>query len=97
MGLKLVAGNPVNGVTAVYGPEAIDTTELINKMRDESGVQMAGGQAHLKGKIFRIGHMGYVSGEDMLVAIGTLEKTLREMGYECPVGAGLQAALEILA
>jgi aspartate aminotransferase-like enzyme len=97
MGLQLVAEAPANGVTAVYGPEGMDTGELINLMRDKYGVTMAGGQAQLKGKIFRIGHMGYVSEEDLLVAIGTLEKALRELGYEFEAGAGLQAAQEALA
>lgn len=97
MGLQLVAEAPANGVTAVYGPDGMDTGKLINLMRDKYGVTMAGGQGHLKGKIFRIGHMGYVSEEDLLVAIGTLEKALRELGYEFEAGAGLQAAQEALA
>ncbi|MCK4300032.1 MAG: alanine--glyoxylate aminotransferase family protein, partial [Planctomycetes bacterium] len=61
IGLKLVAENPANGVTAVWGPEGLDTGELINLMRDKYGVTMAGGQDKLKGRAFRIGHMGYVS------------------------------------
>ncbi|MGD2174081.1 MAG: alanine--glyoxylate aminotransferase family protein [Candidatus Brocadiaceae bacterium] len=97
MGLELVADNPVNGVTAVYGPDGIDTGELVNRMRDEHGVQLAGGQAHLKGRIIRIGHMGYVSEEDLLVAIGTLERALRDAGCELEPGAGLRAAQEVLA
>lgn len=97
MGLKLVADCPVNGVTAVYGPEGMDTGELVNLMRDKYGVTMAGGQDELKGKVFRIGHMGYVSEQDLLVGIGTLERALKELGYEFPLGAGLRAAQQALA
>ena len=96
MGLEVVAENPANGVTAVYGPEGLDTGEMVKLMRSKYGVQIAGGQSHLKGKIFRIGHMGYVSEEDLLVAISTLEKALREMGYEFPANAGVKAAIEAL-
>jgi aspartate aminotransferase-like enzyme len=96
LGLKLVAESPANGVTAVYGPEGMDTGKLINLMRDKYGVTMAGGQSGLKGKIVRIGHMGYVSEEDLLVGIGTLEKALKELGYEFEAGAGLQAAQGVL-
>ncbi len=97
IGLELVAGSPVNGVTAVRGPEGVDTGDLVAQMRDNYGVQIAGGQAHLKGKIFRIGHMGYVGEEDLLVAISALEKGLRDAGYQFEFGAGLRAAQEVLA
>ncbi|MCK4374505.1 MAG: alanine--glyoxylate aminotransferase family protein [Candidatus Brocadiae bacterium] len=96
IGLKLVAEKPANGVTAVWGPEGLDTGELINLMRDKYGVTMAGGQDKLKGRAFRIGHMGYVSEEDILVAIGTLEKALAELGYEFEKGAALRAAQQAL-
>jgi len=97
LGLKLVAENPVNGVTAVYGPEGVDIAAMIAFMRDECGVTMAGGQGHLKGKILRIGHMGYVSEEDVLVAIAAIERALKEQGYDFALGVGLRAAHEALA
>ncbi len=96
IGLELVAETPANGVTAVWGPEGIDTGELVTHMRDRYGVQIAGGQAHLKGRIFRIGHMGYVSEEDLLVAVATLEKSLRDLGYEFEAGAAVGAAQDVL-
>jgi aspartate aminotransferase-like enzyme len=97
LGLQIVAERPANGLTAVYGPEGMDTGELVDLMRDKYGVTMAGGQAHLKGKILRVGHMGYVSEEDLMVAVGTLERALKELGYEFPFGAGLRALHEALA
>ena len=96
LGLKLLAENPVNGVTAVHAPEGVDTDKMTKKMRDEYGVTIAGGQAHLKGKIFRIGHMGYVSGEDLLVAISTVERALKDLGYNFAVGSGVAAAQAVL-
>lgn len=92
LGLELVAENPANGLTAVHAPEGIDTGEMTRKMREDYGVSIAGGQAHLKGKIFRVGHMGYVSEEDLLVVISAIERALREMGHEFHFGAGVAAA-----
>jgi aspartate aminotransferase-like enzyme len=97
LGLGLVAENPVNGVTAVYGPEGMDTGKLVDLMRDKYGVTIAGGQAKLKGRIFRIGHMGYVSEQDLLVGIGTLETALAELGHAREPGAALRAAQQALA
>jgi aspartate aminotransferase-like enzyme len=96
IGLKLVAEAPVNGVTAAYGPEGIDTDKLVKLMRDTYGVQIAGGQAQLKGRIFRIGHMGYISGGDLLVGVMTLERALRDLGYEFEAGAAVLAANQVL-
>jgi len=96
IGLSLAAENPVNGVTAVHAPEGVDTDKMTKKMRDEYGVTIAGGQGDWKGKIFRIGHMGYVSAEDLLVAIATVERALKELGYEFELGAGVTAAQAVL-
>jgi len=97
LGLELVAQNPVNGVTATYGPDGIDTGKVVAHMHDRYGVQIAGGQGHLKGKIFRIGHMGYVSEEDLMVAISAFEKGLRDFGYQFELGAGVDAAMQALS
>jgi len=96
LGLKLLAERPVNGVTAVWAPEGIDTDKMTKKMRDEWDVTIAGGQSELKGKVFRIGHMGYVSEEDLLVVIATVERALREFGHKFEPGVGLAAANAVL-
>jgi aspartate aminotransferase-like enzyme len=96
LGLKLVAENPVNGVTAVRAPEGIDTNKMTKLTRDTYGVTIAGGQGHLKGKIFRIGHMGYVAPEDLLVAISAVERALMELGHKFEFGAGVAAAHKAL-
>jgi len=96
LGLKPVSACPVNGVTAIYLPESVDVGALINTMRDDHGVTMAGGQEALKGRIIRIGHMGYVCEEDILVAVGVLEQALTKAGYAFEMGAGLTAAQKVL-
>jgi aspartate aminotransferase-like enzyme len=95
--LKLLAEVPSNGVTAFYGPEGMDTEKIVDTMLSKYGVAIAEGQGKMKGRIFRIGHMGYVSEEDLLVAIGTLEMTLRDLGYRFQSGSGVRAAQEALA
>jgi aspartate aminotransferase-like enzyme len=60
-------------------------------------VAIAGGQAHLKGKIVRISHMGYVNAYDILSGLAALEFVLRDLGYSFQTGASVQAALEVLA
>jgi len=96
IGLRLVPEKPVNGVTAAWAPEGIDTGKMTKRMRDDYGVTIAGGQGHMKGKIFRIGHMGYVNEDDLLVAIAAVERALREFGYKFEFGKGVAAAHKVL-
>ena len=63
-------------------------------MRNIYGVTIAGGQAHLKGKIFRIAHLGYMIEFDTLTAISALEIVLGELGYNFKAGSGVSAALK---
>jgi len=97
MGLRLVAESPANGVTALYTPDGVDAEQVRAAMRESHGVSVAGGQDHLKGKILRIGHMGYVCEEDILVVVGTLERALKDAGCDFTLGAGVKAVLEALA
>ncbi|MEK7850163.1 MAG: alanine--glyoxylate aminotransferase family protein [Candidatus Omnitrophota bacterium] len=85
-----------DGVTAVKVPGGIDGEKLVKAMRDEYGVTIAGGQGEMKGKLFRIAHMGYMSEFDIILGIACLEKVLKKMGYGFELGAGLKAAQEVL-
>ena len=97
MGLKLFAPTaPSNGVTAVKVPDGVDGEKLVKHMRDKYGVGIAGGQAELKGKVFRIAHMGYITETDILTTIAVLGMTLAEMGYRGEPGVGVEAAEEVL-
>lgn len=80
-----------DAVTAVNVPAGIDGEKLVKVMRDEYGVTMAGGQEQLKGKVFRIAHMGYIRENNLLEGIKTLEEVLSKMGYQFTQGAGVAA------
>ncbi len=98
LGLKLYAKeSPSTALTAVEVPEGIDGGALTKLMRDKYGVTVAGGQAQLKGKIFRIAHLGYFDTFDIIIAVAAVEMALREMGVEkIKLGKGVAAAQEIL-
>ena len=63
-------------------------------MLSDHGVSIAGGQLHLKGKIFRLAHMGYMDSFDMGIGLTALEKTLDDMGYKVPSPGGAVKAVE---
>ncbi len=88
----LAAENPAPGVTGILVPERIDGARLVRYMRDVIGVTVQGGQDQMKGKLVRIGHMGYVAPLDILIAIGALEIALRREGYDFHSGAAVAAA-----
>lgn len=75
-----------NTVTAVKSPEGVDVGELRKLMEDEHNVVLAGGQAKMSGKIFRIGHLGLVSEEDIQDTFQALEQALPRLGFAVPAG-----------
>lgn len=91
MGLALLSERPSNAVTAVRVPETVDGAKLVKYLRDDLGVTMAGGQEALKGKIFRIAHMGYCNQFDMVVGLSAIEEALVKLGHKGEVGIGLKA------
>ena len=89
IGLKPFAQSPSNAVTSVSMPESIDSAELVKFIRSEFGVSIAGGQAQLKGKIFRLAHLGYMNIFDLLVGITAVEFALHNFGYKFNLGKGI--------
>ena len=84
-------------ITAV-APVSVESEQIRAVMKKRFDISLAGGQDDYKGKIFRIGHLGFVSDRDILAAIGALEATLRELGYESMTpGAGIAAAARVIA
>lgn len=84
-------------ITAV-APVDVDAEQIRGILRKKFDIAMAGGQDHLKGKIFRIGHLGFVSDRDILTAVGALEAALIELHYEgFTPGAGVAAAAQMLS
>ncbi len=97
LNLELFSKSPSEAVTAVKVPDGIDGGKIPKLLREKYGVIIAGGQAKLKGKIFRISHMGFVTKFDMLSVIGAVEGVLKELGYtNFELGAGVKRAQEIL-
>lgn len=97
MGLKPLAPEaPSNAVTGVYVPDGIDGVKFVKYIRDEIGVTLAGGQDHLKGRILRIAHLGYVDTFDVITAVSAVEMALKIFGHDVTPGAGVAAATEIL-
>ena len=70
-----------NTVTAVKAPEGLDVKEMLRVMREEHGVVLAGGQGPLAGKIFRIGHLGYVTEQDIDGVMAALQLALETLGF----------------
>jgi aspartate aminotransferase-like enzyme len=96
LGLELFAPDAFSDVvTAVKVPEGIDGEKLVKTMRDTHGVTIAGGQSEMKGKIFRIAHMGYITEFDIITGISCLEKVLTQMGYSFKMGTGVASAQEV--
>ncbi len=95
LGLKLLAETPSNAVTAVWAPEGVDAELLTKVLRDGSGITFAGGQGKLKGKIFRIAHLGWIDQFEILEAIAALEVQLAKMGYQVVPGVGVGAAEKV--
>lgn len=84
-------------VTAVRAPEGVDGNELVAKVRRDHGIVLAPGQGPLKGKVFRIGHLGHYDRFDIIRCLAALELTLGDMGYPVKRGAGVAAAEETFA
>jgi aspartate aminotransferase-like enzyme len=97
LGLDLDGDHPERAwaVTAVRAPEGIDGNELVAKVRSDQGIILAPGQGPLKGKVFRIGHLGNYDRFDILRCLAALELTLEDMGYPVKRGAAVAAAEEV--
>jgi aspartate aminotransferase-like enzyme len=96
MGLELFSPDDDSAavVTAVRAPDGIDADELLLHLRDNHGVTLAPGQAHLKGRIFRIGHIGWFDVFDIACAVAAVELSLTELGAEIERGVAVARAFE---
>ena len=97
LGLELFPSQPADGLTVVKVPPEIDGTALLGKLEKQYGLKLAGGQDQLKGKIIRLGHMGYIDQFDVLAGLAGVELVLHEMGYPLEPGRGVAAAQQVLA
>jgi len=92
LGLPLFAEVPSNTLTAVGVPAGVDSSGVLKGMEHKYGVKIAGGQDRLKGKIFRLGHIGYYDEGDILRLVGAFEAALLEHGGKGEPGAAVRAA-----
>lgn len=97
MGLTVFGSAPSNAVVAFNIPEGLTYKAISGGLRDNYGFTIAGGQDHLKGKIFRVAAMGYADDKDVFMFLSALEQVLVAAGYKVPAsGAGVGGAMEAL-
>ena len=95
MGLKLFANSsPASAVTTICSPEGLDSGAVIKELRSRFGAIMANGQGSMKGKIFRLAHLGYYDATDLFGIIAALEIALSKVGHKVQLGSGVRAAQE---
>ena len=96
IGLELFANEDASSstVTAVKMPEGMTDKNFRGTMRNKYRIELAGGQDHLKGNVFRIGHMGNITHREVISTIAAIEMSLKEFGYEVELGTGVAAVQE---
>jgi len=96
LGLELLAKRPGNILTAVKTPAGIDGSKLVKTMQAKYKAYIAGAQDPNKGKFFRIAHLSYMGGFDVITSLAALEMTLVDLGYAFEKGQSLAAAEAVL-
>jgi len=97
LGLELFAERPTPALTAVTVPQGIEASAIVKTLRTALGITISGGQTRVKGKIFRLAHLGYADESDVIVCLSALERTLNDLGYPIKLGDGVRAVQEVLA
>jgi aspartate aminotransferase-like enzyme len=99
MGLELFSPDEDRSavVTAIRTPDGLDVADFLLRLRDGYGIQLIGGQGELKGKIFRVGHIGWFDVFDITTALAGIELGLAEAGIEIERGVAVSRALETYA
>lgn len=98
LGLGLFAkATPSPTVTAVVAPRGIDGEKIVKAYSQQHNITIAGGQGEMKGKLFRLAHLGYVGEFDVITGLSALEMILSTLGVPVDLGAGVRAAEKIFA
>ena len=98
LGLRLFApDSPASALTAVLPPAGLDSGKIVAGLREQFGAVVANGQGEMKGKLFRVAHIGYYDYLDTIGVIGALEHVLAANGASLQLGAGLRAAQQVYA
>jgi aspartate aminotransferase-like enzyme len=99
-GLKLFAPRaPAAALTAIAAPDGLDSGAIVKEFREQFGAVVANGQGEMKGKLFRIAHLGYYDYLDTIAILGALEQVLAKVAPRArfEFGSGLRAAQEVYA
>ncbi|PYX50974.1 MAG: alanine--glyoxylate aminotransferase family protein [Acidobacteria bacterium] len=98
LGLKLYASAPAAALTAICAPEGIDSGKIVKEFRESFDAVVANGQGEMKGKLFRIAHIGYYDYLDTVGILGALEHVLAKVTERSvEYGAGVRAAQQVYA
>ncbi len=96
LGLSLFAtASPANALTAIRAPEGMDSGAVVKEMRNSFGAIIANGQGTMKGKIFRLAHLGYYDALELFAGLAGIEVALKKLGHPCELGSGVRAAQEV--
>lgn len=91
LGLENFAERPNSALTVITVPAGVDGSGTLKKLEKQYGYKLADGQDSMKGKIWRLSHMGYTDAFEVLGAVSALELVLAESGFKLEVGAGVAA------
>jgi aspartate aminotransferase-like enzyme len=98
VGLKLYASSPAAALTAISSPDGVDSGKIVKEFRESFEAVVANGQGEMKGKLFRIAHIGYYDYLDTIGILAALEHVLaRTTGRTVEYGAAVRAAQEVYA
>jgi len=98
LGLGLFCkATPSPAVPAVMAPPGVDSEQIVSAYSKTHNITIAGGQGEMKGKLFRLGHMGYAAEFDVIVALAALEQVLADLGQPVDFGAGVRGAQKVFA
>jgi aspartate aminotransferase-like enzyme len=93
LGFRLFSSSPAHSVTSLVPPEGIEAAAIVKRLREVHGMYVAGGQDHLKGRIFRVGHMGAYDLADVHALLGALEECVAALGGSAAKTPGVGRAL----
>ena len=99
MGLKLFVEDDSiasNAITSILPPDGITVPDIRKTLNKDFDLVVANGQNQLQDKIFRMGHLGFVSERDLITAVGSLEMALVKLGHKSPKGEATTAAIKAL-
>lgn len=93
LGLRLFAeSSPSDALTAICAPESVESGAIIKQFKKTFGATVADGQGEMKGKLFRIAHLGYYDFTDTIALIALLEIILKKLSLPVELGVGVTAA-----